>query len=314
MSSLFYPTLTKQMIQDAGIVTSKYDYSFKLRGFYEPLHANEKSKIELIQPNGDWQIERDGLRIKRSVVIESLPLLLGPNGIAPKNAVLGMYIIWSNPQLTQMGVIRPCEILQNHTQFEFCHDFHPGEISGNLELSLNLYIDKPAELVSEDEKTLMNEAGVLIGQIDYTVLNLSNEFIDFPTREVSDPERPLWWLDLKDWDDPTQTPFDKNHVLLYINNSHKAYKLLSDEKKSIDLLIEIMSTSYLLIISKIIDCGMLQQTIDDVDLAPGSISKFIRKFYLDCDDKFTANQAPEDLQKVIHHNIDRLLRIREESE
>ena len=135
-----------------------------------------------------------------------------------------------------MGVIKPT-VDATRTYFTFCHEFLPGEISGSLELKLNLYIDEPAKTLQPSEQGLMNEAGVSLGQIEAVQMNLSNEFIDFPTREITDSSLPLWWLELKGWEDPTQDSFDRNHVQLYVNTAHKASKVLLDDKKGIDLLV-----------------------------------------------------------------------------
>ena len=307
MSALFYPTLTETMIADAGIIPGEYVFDFKLQDNYEALQSTGKSKIRLEQPGGDWRIERDGLRIRKTVRIETPKILFGKQGVAPRLSKLGMYIIWNNAGLTQMGVIKPI-VDKTRKRFTFCHEFLPGQISGSLELKLNLYIDEPAQTIQSDEQGLMNETGVSLGQIEVVQLNLSNEFMDFPTREITDPSLPLWWLELKDWEDPTQDSFDRNHVQLYVNTAHKASKVLLDDKKGINLLVEIVSTSILLIVQKINEHELLQKTIDNVDLVPGSISSFIYKFYLDCDPKFNANQSAEEMLKVIHDNIDKLLR------
>lgn len=314
MSAHFYPSLTEKLIDDAGIVPQDYLFGFTLQGHYYPLRQSGKGKVRLEPINGDWKIERDGLNLKKVIRIETPELLFGGTGILPRSAKLGMCIIWNNASLTQMGVIRPTGISENGRSFTFSHNFLPGEISGSLSLRLNLYIEEPAKELLGDELDLMNEPGVSLGQIEEVQLNLNNEFLDFPTREVSDPSLPLWWLDLKDWEDPTQDPFDINHVRLYINTAHKASKILLDDAKGIDLLVEIVSTSYLLIITKIAEKDCLQRTIDNNDLAPGSISSFIYKFYLDCETKFNANQSPEEMQLTIHDNIDKLLRAKEISE
>ena len=313
MSALFYPTLTDAMIADAGIISGEYIYDFKLQDHYEILQSTGNGKIRLEHEDGDWRIERDGLRIRKTVRIETPEILFGKQGVAPHSSKIGMYIIWNNTSLTQMGVIKPI-VDTTRTCFMFCHEFLPGQISGSLELKLNLYIDEPAQALQSDEQDLMNETGVSLGQIEVVQLNLSNEFIEFPTREIADPSLPLWWLELKGWEDPTQDSFDRNHVQLYINTAHKASKVLLDDKKGIDILVEIVSTSYLLIITKLTEQEYLQKTIDNVDLAPGSISSFIYKFYLDCDPKFNANQSAEEMQKIIHDNIDKLLRNKEASE
>ena len=83
MSALFYPTLTEDMIADAGIISGEYSFDFKLQDHYEALQSSGKGRIRLEQPDGDWRIERDGLRIRKTVRIETPELLFGKQGVAP---------------------------------------------------------------------------------------------------------------------------------------------------------------------------------------------------------------------------------------
>ena len=82
---------------------------------------------------------------------------------------------------------------------------------------------------------------------------------------------------------------------------------MGDTIKNVDLLIEIISTAYLMIIQKIDEMGYLNDTLNDVSLEPGSISKIIYYFYSSCSVPLKY-EAIDSLQKTIHQNIEAMLK------
>ena len=77
--------------------------------------------------------------------------------------------------------------------------------------------------------------------------------------------------------------------------------------KNADLLVEIISTAYLMMIQKIDEMGYLNDTLNDVNLEPGSISKIIYYFYSSCSVPLKY-EAIDSLQKTIHQNIEAMLK------
>lgn len=305
----FYPTVTNAMLEDAGCDCSKYEFSYCLEGVYHTLKAKGKNTIKLDDKLETWKIKEDGLRIIRQVTIGYPEILKGKDGIACKDAEVGICIIWTNRTLTQMGYIMPESFVKDGKKeiYNFKHIFPSGEIDGDLTLDTVIYIKKAALSVEADEKHLINEAGVTVGAIDSISLNFDNVYMDFPIRDVKDAAQPLWWLELNDWEDPRSDYFNEDHVCLYLNSAYNYCPKVGDTIKNIELLIEIISSAYLMIIRKIEEAGYLNETLNDIELELGSISKVMYYFYASCEIPLRYDSI-DSLQKTIHQNIENMLR------
>jgi len=310
MDSLyFFRTVDDDLLKDCACQCSDYDFSYSIEGQYRPLTPKGKGTIQLIDALEAWKIENDGLRIRRNINIEYPEVLQGPNGIACAGAEIGICIIWSNPTLSQMGYILPSSIRSciGQVLYEFSYDFLPGEILGNLTLETIFYIKKASERVLPGEECLANETGMSLGQIDFVAIASANDFMDFPIREVSLTNEPLWWLELNSWEDPTQDPFNEEYVCLYLNSAHPACPKLGDSIKNIDVLVEIISAAYLMIIQKIDGMQLLNRTLTNNDLQAGSIAKIMYYFFDSCDPK-PPTESIESMEKGILINVERMLK------
>jgi len=305
----FYPTVNDSMLEDAGCYCSNYEFSYLIEGNYHSLKAKGKNTIKLEDSLETWKIETDGLRIVRQVTVEYPQTFKGKDGVACREAEVGICIIWNNRALTQMGYIMPLTVVKNGNSevYNFMYEFPAGEIKGDLSLETVIYIKKAADLVSEDEIHLINEAGVTVGSIDNISLSFDNMYMDFPIKDVKENNQPLWWMELKQWEDPRRDPFDEDYVCLYLNSHYDYCPKVGDTIKNVELLIEIISAAYLMIIQKIDDMGYLNDTLNDVGLEPGSISKVIYYFYTSCSVPLKY-ESIDALQKTIHQNIEVMLR------
>lgn len=281
----FYPTLTNELKEAAGIELKPYLYSYLVGDIDHKLLSKGKSTVKI--DDEDWKIERDGLRIRRTISIEYPEMLYGHDGIVCKEAELGVCIIWVNHSMTQMGTILPeNEYKHDNIQyFEFDYMFMPGEIKGDLELNLQFYLKRSAGNVGDDEKHLINDEGVNVGVLDETHLDFGSVYMDFPIQEVNSSKQPMWWLELGEWTDPTSDLFNEDNLCIYLNTAYEGCPKLGESIKNIDSLIDIITTSYVMLFKKVEEMNYLQQTLNDVDLEPGSISKIL--FY------FTSSGEPD---------------------
>ena len=311
MDIFFYPNLTDEMMESASIVRGSYSFSYYIEGHYHSLRTRGKNSIRLEDSLESWKISDDGLRLSRRIIIESPAFLKGPHGVVCRNAEVGVCIIWNNRALTQMGYIMPESFGYDGERmfFNFKHDFLPGEIKGDLLLDTVLYIKKPAAEIYDDEKSLANEAGVTVGELDSVVLVFDNSNMEFPIRDVNESNQPLWWLEFGPWEDPTKDLFNEDTVCLYLNSYYESCPKLGDRIKNIDLLVEIISSAYMMIFLKIKDMGeiYLKQTLEGNDLEPGSISAVMNYFY-NGQDPVLHFESIDMLQKSIRMNVERMLK------
>ena len=310
----FYPTITEHMAEDAGCFCGEYEFSYYLEGSYRPLKPKGKSVIKLEDELETWKIENDGLRIIRKVVIEYPKILKGSNGIACEGAEIDVCIIWTNRTLKQMGYIIRDTFSRNGEReiYNFKYEFSKGLVKGDITLETVIYIKKAAEKVQDSEKNLINETGVSIGTLDIVVLNFENLTMDFPIKEITDKEMPLWWLELNQWEDPRRDPFNEDYVCLYLNTAYDYCPKVGKDIKNNEILVEIMTTAYLMIIQKISDMGYLNDTFQNNNLEQGCISLIIYYFYLSCKIPLQY-QSIDILQKTIHQNITEMLKGSDES-
>jgi len=307
----FYPTITAEILDNAGCVCGKYDFSYRIEEQYKALRAKGKTTVRLEDSLESWKVENDGLRISRQISFEYPTFLYGDAGVAPSDSQLGVCIIWTNRNLTQMGYILPQSEADNNGKliYNFLHEFEPGSIKGDLQLETVLYLKKSAEEVSEKEQNLVNIAGVTVGMIDEVSLDFDSLYMDFPIRDVKEKDQPLWWIEFNQWEDPTKDPFSEDTICLYLNSYYDYCPKVGDTIKNIELLIEIISTAYLMIFEKIRDMSeqYFINTIDGIDLEPGSIGMVMNYFYRGCDPSLKT-ESIDMLQKTIRVNIEKMLR------
>ena len=300
----FYPTLTDDLKEASGLSLSRYSFSYFFDGEYRDLKAKGKNTIKLEDSWESWKVETDGLHIKREIIFEYPNALYGPSGIACRTAEIGISIVWTNKTLTQMGTILPAESFIEGTVLHvvFEHDFNPGEIQGDLELETILYVKKAAESVNDDEQHLMNEVGVNIGLLDEHRLDFGSIYMDFPIQEVNSKQQPLWWLEFGTWIDPREDSFNEDNVCLYLNSAYDCCPKVGETIKNANVLVDIITTAYTMIFQKIAEMGYLSNTINDVDLQPGSICKIMFYFWSSCDPSIDVS-SQERMHKSIWMNV-----------
>lgn len=298
----FYPTLTDELKDAAGVSATPYTFSYSVDGIDYKLVGKGKSVVKF--DDEAWNIERDGLRLRRRVVVEYPDVLHGGSGIACSGAELGLCIIWINRSLTQMGTILPQIEYDNDASkvYEFDYEFTPGTLKGDLNLEMQLYIRKPAIIIQSDEKALMNDEGVMVGVIDEIHLDFGSMYMEFPITEVNNKKQPMWWLELSDWSEPKEDLFNEDNVCIYLNTAYESCPRLGETIKFADVLVDIITTAYVMLFRRVMDCRCLADTINDVGLEQGSISKILFYFKDSCETEIDFS-SEERMHKTIWMNV-----------
>ena len=308
-SLLFYPILTKELADQCGINTDKYNFSFSYQGNSYDLVQSGTSTVRLSDTMDIWKVETEGLTFKKKVSIAYPELLHGYNGVVCKDAIIAMCILWTNKSLTQTGCILPIYDHNSETGriCLFQHTFAPGEITGDLELKVVLYIQKSADKIYHGEESFINEDGVIIGEIERTVLDFNSIYMDFPIEELFSPDEPLWWLYMS-WEDPKVDLFNKDSICLYLNPFYQACPMVGEKIKNLDLLIDILATTYLMVFNKISENDAdLTATIHDVGLENGSICSIMFHFIDSCPQALQFG-SQEGLLKSLQINLRQILK------
>ena len=300
----FYPKLTEELLESCGYSASKYVFTYSYQGQEFGLLQKGTSTIRVSDPREIWKIETEGLTLEKTVKVAYPHLLHGKDGVACVAAEIGICIIWTNKTLTQTGCILPeTDITTPQGRVcKFAHTFAPGEITGDLELTISAYIKKAAEIVSPGEESLMNEEGVSIGELDSVVLDFNSIYMDFPIEEFKSEKEPLWWVEFSQWEDPKGSDgFTKDNICLYLNPYYSACPMTDGTIKNIDLLIDILATTYFMIFQRLSDDD-LRATQQDIGLQPNSICSILHQFIEDCEE-YPHFEHPEKLLKSLQKEI-----------
>lgn len=306
---LLYPTLSPEMLEAAGLSVDKYHFTYEYQEKYFSLHQKGSTTLKLSDSLEIWNVETEGLILDKTVCFAYPNLLKGKNGVACKGAEIGICIIWTNKKLTQTGIILPVSDVESPQgrNCKFHYMFAPGRISGDLELSLSMFIKSEAGEILEDEEDLINEAGVTVGEIEHVVLDFNSLYMEFPIEEYKSENEPLWWIEFSEWEDPkTIDMFTKDSLCLYLNPYYDACPApsTSDSSNSIknfDLMVDILAQTYLMIFQRLSDDD-LKATRQNVGLTNNSICSILHQFIEDCYEELHW-ESPEKLLKSLQINI-----------
>lgn len=310
---LLYPVVTSEILESSGFTSEKYKFSYSYQNKVYGLQQKGTTWIKLTDPLDIWKIETEGLKIDKTVRFAYPELLKGKNGVVCREAELGICLIWTNKKLTQTGVIFPTSdsIKPEGRTCIFSYSFEPGKISGDLELSLTMYVKSKADNVLEDEKNLINEVGVTVGIIENAVLDFNSLYMEFPIEEYKSDSEPLWWVEFSDWEDPkTIDMFTKDSFCLYLNPYYDSCPAPSTNEtgnsiKNFDLLVDILAQTYFLMFQRL-EPEDLRATIQNIGLVNNSICSILHQFIENCTVELPWKE-PHKLLKSLQVNIRKML-------
>lgn len=130
----FYPYLTDDLMEKSGCMIEKFQFFYYPNDMEAPLRGEKKGVgvIKITDPLDMWSLAQDGITFKKKVSIAYPDFLFGAEGIACKNAEIGICIMWTNNRLTQTGLILPNSDITTAAgrTCYFEHTFNPGEVEG----------------------------------------------------------------------------------------------------------------------------------------------------------------------------------------
>lgn len=308
-----HPTLTSELIMASGFSTKPFECSYTDDNEDFPINLEDFSGTQeafsarLQDPRCVWYPSTNNLIVRKCGEIKNPIVFFGANGIAPKNAILGIAVIWISSKSDQRGVI-PCgSISMQSEKFEFSmeHQFEKNSVKGSLQFQLVVYLKKSGE-PTDDELHLNNISGVTYGIIEQCEIFIDGNGSIFPISTVNMPKAPLWWVYYDNSVDPMSAPFDNENVGIRLNSAHPLFDLLKIDSslKESPFFIEVLSSALMIIINSVKDSlGQdWDRLIDAQDYTHGSIAEaiyyFIHKLQWDI-----TSQA--NLSKSIHSYLDK---------
>ncbi|SDW05967.1 hypothetical protein SAMN05421781_0300 [Marinococcus luteus] len=306
----FYPTINDKLINKIGLQVEDYKVSY-LKGNnvdMETESIRERGKTEYIQvidSSYEWDPVEYGLSIQRKITINNPRFLFGPAGVAPKNAVISLGIIWSCKSVKTRGAKEISQFdATNHSPitFDLKLDFDEGFLKKELKLEMVLYIKKPGELF-EGEEMLGNTPGLNLGSIRETTTLLEGNGSIFPVVEVKDSGSPLWWVECS-WEDPQEDLFDEENIKICINKAHQNFSLVYAKAENMldsPLLLEIIASALQIIIQEVQHSDYWENIKKNENNSTGSIGEAVYYFLNMFNWNFT---SPRLLSKTIREYLE----------
>ena len=220
-----------------------------------------------------WSPEKHNLKIRGVLEVKDFRQFIGPaesggfvkkvQGVVPRGAEVGFVLRWASKcqdlktsAFTMSGCVIPLpprNLGARGKQFIFEHTFPPGTIKGALTLSICAYVKTSALTVRDDERMFMNQEGYVFNPPVYSYKYLFQpDTVPFPIKEVMEPDKPLWWLEIRDTiEDPSIEMFQETNVSICVNRASPGYDALLIKKNRATLLTvhtEIVATAYYLLV------------------------------------------------------------------
>ena len=303
MSFRFYPTLESRTGLEKKInVVSNEDFRF--------FRKNEFGINELTVNSGKikdalWDYERDSLIVQKNVRISDPDFLVGREGIACSDAELGLCILWSNDTTSMAGCILPLQGSErkdeNGWSVMFQHVFSPGELRGVLELKIVLYLKTAALTVKEGEEILNNSTGVVVGELECYLLEVSDATIPFPFVFESCDSNELWRVDFFSWEEPAEDGmFGPSSFVVTLNKKCPGCPIVNEKGfKNQEMMLEITVSVYALLFKKLTYQQFYEMKNSHGTLTPGTISAELFRVYSLCENKFEYEASYEQVHRSV---------------
>ncbi len=318
----FYPTIEldsdgkSDILENAGYEEESWSFYYRDgEGMSRPLTPKKGIPSLVDEAQGVWDIGQYGLGVKTTIRFAYPKRLKGADGLLCRKAELGAAIIWVNDSLKQMGYIHPSSISDTETELSFAFDyyFQQGAIAEDVTLEMILYVKTPAEEadIEADEQHLMNESGVSLGTLREVSLSFKDNHASFPIKQFKGDKEPLWYLQINSWEDPAEDLLSEENVCIYLNTAYKNCPTPENMKNNGDMLIEIISSAYLMLFHNLSQPQLHSVLNGDHTFADGSILAALAYLYSIMDgrdqDKFNT-QRIEEQHRALQNTLRRLLK------
>ena len=281
---LLYPSLTDNLLKKIRFQKTKYVFFYTDREDRECELTDEPveamSSIYCIKDeSGEWDQDKNNFGLRRRYCLRTFQCLFGPTGLACRNAVLGLAIVWTSSDSKQRGVIPVGTFTYDDQILDVSTEklFEKAQLRGLVTFTTVLYL-AGAGVPGNDEAHLANTNGYLLGELESFTIKLDGKGSTFPVFEVAEPGQPLWYVKC-DWIDPTADAFSEC-VSINLNTAHKSYKYIDRTLTSFNgqLLAEIMASAICIIIEKLRPSAYWDQITGNDTLEEGSVGQAVYYF------------------------------------
>jgi hypothetical protein len=248
-----FPVLSDKIFKRLGLtIPSRLKCFHIIDGETYEFEYNETGdSVSLV--SAGWDAETSRLGIKASYKIQNPNMLFGKDGIACKDSVLGVAILWKSKDSRQRGSIQIGSIKygEGPTSIELeNYSFNAGQFRGKLTLETVIYL-KESGIPKYDESILSNIPGTVYGGIDKIDVYFDGAGAICQTYVNPTAGGPLWKISCE-FDDPLSDGFYES-VVIETNPLNTGYKYIDPSNAAYnpemlrEILAEQMSTILLTI-------------------------------------------------------------------
>ena len=262
MSTTFnmYPTLTQDMSLALAYEPAALQLLYKEGHDFFPLSLESQNGdalnycAEVRDPRCEWYPEKYNLLLRKTMKLNNVSPLFGPNGIAPASASIGVAVRWISTNSEHRGIVPVGEINQatQTTTLHYEQSFERNVIKGSLLLETVIYL-KTLGSIQANEQHLARQTGTVLGILDSCELFIDGNGSIFPVATVNDASKPLWWVYYDESCVPLQDPFEEEYVEIRLNRAHPAFEQLKIDGslKDSPLFLEVISSALLVIVDSV---------------------------------------------------------------
>lgn len=258
----------------------------------------------LLSNNDDsWEYGRYGFGLSINLTVGSAASLFGIDSLQNIDAKIGIALQWMSKQSSQRGIVPITTITHdspNNLTIPITHYFPKELLYGEVVVSIVLYLKTASKTQANGQAQLV---GTILGELIEWVIILDGEGSTFPIVIVSEPEKPLWYVDFN-YNEPLIEPFDKEFIAIYLNKAHDAFTAIQNPKIAVEqaLYVSFLAGALQLIIQNLMQCNDWFDIQNGRNCEEGSIGEvihyFITTFEWDLD-------TPEKLAMSLHKDLEK---------
>jgi hypothetical protein len=238
-----------------------------------------EDKILLSNEDDSWDYIERGFGLSGNLKLDSPSSLFGPTQLVNADAELGIALQWLSKQSSQRGVIPVATVTSttpNDVIIPIDYYFLKDKLFGGVQISLVMYLKKASRNNIRGQAQLL---GTILGKLTEWVIILDGSGSTFPIVIVSEPDKPLWYVDFN-YSEPLVEPFDKEYIAIYLNKAHVAFPSIQKPKTKLDqaLYVEFLAGALQLILQNLMECPDWQDIQDGINCEEGSIGQVMHYF------------------------------------
>lgn len=205
----------------------------------------------LSDEHGRWSPDENGFGLDRSGTIRCSSFLYGENGVACKDAVLALALVWKSSDSRRRSAFEICEIPDSNEVIHISYNkyFPKPRFKGRLDFQVCIIIKKAGN-PTDGEELFANMAGTVLGVLDSFSVAFDGTGSSFPIMIVNDRGGLLWSIRCS-FDDPLTEKLAST-VSINLNSAHRDFKYINPTSKSYNpaFLREVLADA----MANIVDC------------------------------------------------------------